>query len=123
MKQISILFSFLLISTNSYASNIGDDHLALIDNESVTFTLLHEAQREFILTSDYNKKNNHIQFEFESDVLLIQIINADEEVEMVFPVSAKKVNLGLSLFDPGSYKMGFLIEGEQEIQFTSISLK
>lgn len=123
MKNFIITFATILcFSAVSFASNIGDGTLSIIKNESVTFTLTEQNQKELIISSIYNDENNQLSFEFESEVQMISIINANEEIEMMVPVSSKKINLGLSLFDQGSYKMGFLIEGENEVQYTSISI-
>lgn len=118
LSTIAILF----FSAVSFASNIGDGTLAMVKNESITFSLNNENQRDLIKSSIFNDTQNQLSFEFESEVHMITIINENDEIEMMFPVSSKKVNLGLSLFNQGLYKMGFLIEGQNEVQYTSITI-
>lgn len=123
MKTSIITFSLLLSSLSAvHATNIGDEDLSLIKHEKLTLSLENVDQKTLFVSSNYNESENCIAIEFESELVMIQLINHEGELEMMFPVSSNKVNLGLSLFESGNYRMGFSIEGESEIQFAYISI-
>ncbi len=124
MKNLILTFATVLSFTAvSFASNIGDGSLSIVKTTSVELTLENEGQKEFIVSSVFESENDNIAMVFESDVTTIQIFNMDGELEMVFPVGTTEVNLGMSLFDEGAYRMGFTIEGLSEVQFTNLQVK
>jgi len=124
MKNLILIIATVLsFTTGAFASNIGDGTLAIVKSAKVTMTLENESQKEFIISSVFEVENDNIAMVFESEVEMIQIFNADGDLEMVFPVGSNEVNLGMSLFEEGGYKMGFQVDGISEIQFTSLQVK
>ena len=107
----------------SFASNIADGSLAIVKSEKVEMTLENEDQKKFIISSVFEAENDNIAMEFESDVTTIQIFNKKGELEMMFPVGSTEVNLGMSLFEEGSYRMGFTVDGITEVQYTNLQIK
>jgi len=123
MKTTIVTLTLLLSSTLALqASNIKEESTALIKNEILTLTLEDEAQREMIKSTKYNSVEDCIAMEFQDKLEIVHLFNDEGEVELMFPVSSTKVNLGLSLFEAGHYKMGFTIEGKDGIQFADISI-
>jgi len=124
MKTSLITIIALLSSTLAlHATNIEDHDLSLIKNEVMTLSLEKEEQKTLIKSIRYNEVEDCLAMEFEDKLEVIHLFNEQGEVEMFFPVSSNKVNLGLSLFESGQYKMGFTIEGMNGIQFADISVK
>ena len=124
MKNLILIIATVLsFTTASFASNIGDGSLAIVKTASVTLTLEDEGQKEFIVSSVFEAENDNIAMVFGSDVAMIQVFNKEGELEMMFPVGSKEVNLGMSLFSEGNYKMGFTVEGVSEVQYTNLQIK
>jgi len=124
MKTSIITITLLLATAHTIqASNITEDHLALIHNEILSLVLENEDQRDMIKSIKYNDVEDCLAMEFENKLELIHLFNDQGEVELMFPVGSNKVNLGLSLFKSGEYKMGFSIEGQSGIQFADIFIK
>ncbi len=124
MKNLILIIATVLsFSTGAFASNIGDGSLAIVKSAKVTMTLENEAQKEFILSSVFEADNDNIAMVFESSVEMIQVYNNNGDLEMMFPVGSTEVNLGMSLFTEGAYKMGFQVEGMSEVQFTNLQVK
>ena len=124
MKNLILIIATVLSFTSgAFASNIGDGTLAIVKSTKVTMTLENESQKEFIISSVFEAENDNIAMVFESSVEMIHVYNNDGELEMMFPVGSTEVNLGMSLFTEGSYKMGFQVEGLSEVQFTSVQVK
>lgn len=124
MKNLILTIATVLsFTTVSMASNIGDGTLAIVKSAKVEMTLENEGQKEFIISSVFEEDNDNIAIEFESNVSMIQVFNTEGELEMMFPVGSAQVNLGMSLFEEGSYRMGFSVDGVSEVQYTNLQVK
>jgi len=44
-------------------------------------------------------------------------------MEFQLPVMSNKVTIGKSLIENGTYKLGFMITGQKQIQFTEVKVK
>ncbi len=124
MKNLILIFAIATsFTTATFASNIGDGTLAIVKSEKVEITLDNEGQKEFIISSAFEADNDQIAMVFNSSVSMIQVYNNSGEVEMMFPVGSENVNLGMSLFETGNYKVGFMVDGYDEVQFTNMTIK
>ena len=124
MKTPITTFAILLFSIiNVFASNIEDNFSTIIENDKVTMTLeINDHSNLFELTH-YKQSENCITMQFQKKIDMIQVFDLEGEIEMMFPVSSTKVNLGLSLFEFGTHKLGFIMEGENKIHYANISIK
>jgi len=124
MKNLILIFAIATsFTTATFASNIGDGTLAIVKSERVEVTLENEGQKEFIISSAFEADQDQIAMVFDANVSMIQVFNNDGEVEMMFPVGSENVNLGMSLFETGEYKVGFMVDGYDEVQFTNMNIK
>ncbi len=118
-----ILVTVISFTTLSFASNIEDGSLAIVKSERVELSLESEGQKEFILSSSFNVEDENVAMNFVSEVSMVQIFNSEGELEMMFPIGSTKVNLGMSLFEDGEYRMGFMVDGMEDVQFTKLTVK
>lgn len=116
---VAILFSFYAAN----ASNIGDGSLFIINNSNVELSLENDEQKFLIISTEFNAELENISMIFNSSVNMIQVFNTDGEMEMMLPIGSEEVDLGMSLFQAGDYKLGFMVEGQDEVQFTNLSVK
>ncbi len=116
---IAILFSFSTVN----ASNIGDGTLSIVNNSNVELSLENEGQKFLIISTEFNTEYENISMIFNSSVNMIQVFNTEGEMEMMLPIGSEEVDLGMSLFQSGDYKLGFMVEGIDEVQFTNLSVK
>ena len=124
MKNLFLILATVIsFTTAATASNIGDGTLAIVKSERVELTLESEGQKEFILASSFNMEDENVAMTFTAEVSMVQIFNTDGELEMMFPIGSTKVNLGLSLFEDGDYRMGFMVDGMDDVQFTNLTVK
>ena len=124
MKNLLLIFVLAFsFSTTAFSSNIGDDKLSVIKNELVELSLENAGQKSFILSSAINLDKETLQLIFENSVSLIQVYDMEGTLEMVLPIGSDEVDLGLSLFDNGMYKLGFMVDGIDEMQFTNLKVK
>ncbi len=123
MKIQIILTTVLFFSFNILiASNIEDNHSSIIDNDMVTMTLEFNDHSNLFEQTQYKQSENCITMQFQKKIDMIQVFDLNGEIEMMLPVSSTKVNLGLSLFESATYKLGFIIEGESKIHYANISI-
>ena len=121
MKNLFLTIAIVLsFSASALASNIIDN-ATLLSTEKVELSM--EATSGFILSTTYNVEAEDVALVFETNVSMVQIFNSNGELEMTFPVGSDELNLGLSLFEAGQYKVGFLVEGNEEVQFTNLLIK
>jgi len=112
MKNLFLIIATLISFTaTTFASNI------------VEVSLDAENASELILSKTYNAESEDVALVFETVVSMVQIFNANGDLEMTFPVGSNELNLGLSLFTPGTYKVGFMVEGLEDVQFTNLIIK
>ncbi len=116
---IAILFSFSSVN----ASNIGDGTLSIINNSNLELSLENEGQKFLIISTEFNTEYENISMIFNSSVNMIQVFNTEGEMEMMLPIGSEEVDLGMSLFQSGDYKLGFMVEGIDEVQFTNLLVK
>ncbi len=122
MKNLILIFAAVMSFNVAFASN-GEGEVKVIDAERVSVSLDNEGQKDFIISSNYNVDAEKVEFLFKNNVSMIQVYDANGNVEMVLPIGTTDVSLGLSLFEPGTYRMGFMVDGMNDIQFTNVTIK
>ncbi len=117
---ILVLFvSFTIASTISAESGPTE----LFKHADVEATIEVSKERNYILFSSYNTANKMMDFILENPVKMVQIFKENGELEMMVPVMSDEVSLGLSQFNKGNYKVGFLLEGVDTPQFMNLTVK
>ena len=119
-KIIPILFLFL--SNIAFAHNIVPE-IRIIENEKFDVLISSELTEDLIQFSAYEWAEDNLVFKTTQEISFIQIYNEQEQMIFQLQVSSKKVVIGTSLFNTGSYKLAFLIDGKTDIQFTTIEVK
>lgn len=124
MKNLLLIISIAIsFSTTALASNIGDDKLSIINNDNVELSYTDASQKAVILFSAINTNKEALELIFDKNVSMIQVFDMEGELEMMLPIASNEVDLGLSLFEPGTYKLGLMVDGLDEIQFTNMMIK
>jgi len=110
MKNLLLIIAIAISFTaNALASNI---------ELNVT-----KESKEFILSTTVDTSKETVQFVFESNVSMIQVFNTAGDIEMILPIGSDVVDLGLSLFNPGTYKLGFVVDGIDDMQFSNLIIR
>lgn len=125
MKNIIAILSFILISTiSAYSINTnptnGDDNL-ILDNSEVSFTW--ERSSSVVTNTAYNDREQYFTIETEKTINFLQVLNAEGNVDYLLPVGAKVLNLALSDFKKGTYRINLLVEGESKFLSTELVKK
>jgi len=124
MKSLLLVLSAVVFSlTVASATNYPAENITFLEDESMEL-IVDANTSELFITATYNNSQSRLEFTSVSDIKFIQIFSSDNELQYQLPVLSNKVKISKSLF-PGSgdYKLGFMIEGEEAIQFTSVKIK
>jgi len=119
------LFALILITSlaSSVAFSTGNpvEKTTILKSEKITVT----TNSSSALFSDafFNEKDNSLEFKTEVEINFVQIFNTDGEMEFQLPTMSKNVKIGMSFFEEGDYKLGFIIKGKDDITFYIQHLK
>ena len=113
---IAMCFVFTMTaSTNPSEKVIIIDHAIGTVSIDVDF-------KEFFSSATYNKKSKSFEFEALADISFVQIFNDKGELEFQLPVMADNVKIKESFFEKGSYKLGFMLDSNEDILFTDLMM-
>jgi hypothetical protein len=74
--------------------------------------------------AEFNNSKGCLSFILEGQIEFIQIVNAEGELKYQLPVFANSVNICKKIFPgEGEFKLGFMIDGQSEVQFTDVTVK
>lgn len=116
---IFVLLTVFGISSSIFATSGPTE---LFKHADVEATIEVESERNYILFSSYNTANKMMDFILENPVTMVQIYKNDGELEMMVPIGSDEVSLGLSQFEKGDYKVGFILEGVDTPQFMNLTV-
>ena len=107
MKNLITLITVLTITVSSvFASTTPKVLISTDDIEVVTVDKL-----DIFTSSFFNTESNVLVFDTNDDISVVQIFNDKGEMEFQLPVMSNNVQIRKNLFDTGSYKLGFVIDG------------
>ena len=119
MKMLTILFAAMTLTANLAIANSNPK--ALINTESVD--VLMQAEIDFVSTANYDTVSDNLSFSTTENISVVQIFNADGELEFQLPVMSNNLKINKNLFSTGTSKLGFVLEGESELHFTEVTIK
>jgi len=117
------ILSFLimmLFTVQMNADNIPPKEIFLINSEVVEVSIENETEAELFINVIFNESNEKLEFTTKEVVSYIQIFNESGKLEFQLPIESKDITIGKSLFGEGSYKLGFIVQGMKETQFTEV---
>lgn len=118
MKEFTIILFFCLFSVISLDAGVEPK---LDNEENTTYVVTMENDIEDIKTI-YTEKDDHLEFNTDQIVMMIQIFNTDGKMEFQLPVQSDQIKLGKSLFDKGEYTLGFILSNQNSLKFTTIKV-
>ncbi len=92
----------------------------IINTEKVTVFTQIEGLFE---SATYDEVSDMMRFITKSDISVIQIMNASGELEFQLPVMTNDVQLNTNLFGTGEFKIGFVMQGENQVYYTKVNIK
>lgn len=105
------LSAAMAFSSNPIFKSVTVEVVLLDDSDSHNFSVI-----------NFDQNTDNLVFEMESEVSFVQIFDNQDELIFQLPVMSTKLSLGTSLFETGQYKLGFMLEGQNEIIFTDVKI-
>lgn len=115
---IAILTIFIITSSYVRASTTPEVLISSADVEVVTIEAL-----DFFENASFDESNDNLIFNTTKDISVVQIFNDKNEMEFQLPVMSRNVQINKNLFGQGNYKLGFLLEGQNDIYFTKVTIR
>jgi len=108
---ITVLAVTIITSSVAFATTTPETDMISVDN------------LEVLESADYNADNETLDFTTKSDISMIQIFDLDGTMVFQLPVMSNYVQINKNLFDKGSHKLGFIMQGTNQIHFTHVTIK
>ena len=71
----------------------------------------------------FDSTTENLTFDTKDDISIVQIFNSNGDMEFQLPVMSTNVQINKNLFDEGTYKLGFVLEGQTEVHITEVTIK
>lgn len=123
MRHLLIVLLALSVSTiTASKKNLVGSAYPIIETSSITVSLLNVDQKKYFDHAEFDFDNDNLEFEAFEKIKYIQIYDEDDKLKFQIPVMSKSVFISRKLFKSGSYKLGFMIEGHDQIEFTTVEV-
>ena len=123
MKNFLLLIVFVFgLNTASFSSDPVIESKTLISTGTVVLSLDDVNQYKYFSTVGFNVQTNTIDINTLDNISYIQIFDKAGTLQYQLPVMSNKVRISKKMFDSGDYKIGFMIEGLKDIQFTNLKV-
>jgi len=106
-----LLLSFTLtlysFTTTIYPNNSNTGKHPIIEHIQLTLSVDSEELYDFFTEATYNEDRGEIKFRTKSEIKKITVFEGDNKKVYVLPVFTKRIMLGKSMFEKGSYHLVF----------------
>lgn len=113
-----MLLSFSL-QANIFA---GDGKIEILNSNTIAISTS-EFMADFIVSSTLNSEDENLDLLFSSKINMIQVFDNNDKIVSVLVIGSDELRIALNIFNEGNYKLGFLIEGEPNIQYADVVIK
>ena len=115
---ITIIAALTLTVSTAFATTTPE---MLISTDNVTVVAI--GNLDFFTSAEFDTETENLSFTTNENISVIQIFNANGELEFQLPVMSDDVKINKNLFGKGDYKLGFVLEGQSELHTTHVSIK
>ena len=119
MKNLITLIAALTLTVSTVFASTTPE--MLISTDKVTVVAV--GQLDFFISAEFDAETDNLAFSTKENVSVIQIFNADGELEFQLPVMSDNVKINKNLFGEGEFKLGFILEGQSQLHTTHVSFK
>ena len=119
MKNLITIITVLTITfTSAFATTTPETLISSADVEVVSVGNL-----DIFTSADFDAASDNLSFTTNDDISVIQIFDADGNMEFQLPVMSNNVKINKNLFNDGISKVGFILEGQSQVHFTTVTVK
>lgn len=119
MKNLITILTILTITfSTAFASTTPEVMISAPEVEVVNVNNL-----DFFTKASFDVSSDNLTFDTTDEMSVVQIFNAEGTMEFQLPVMSNNVQINKNLFDSGTYRLGFVLEGQTEVHFTQVTIK
>ena len=119
MKNLITIITVLTITfTSAFATTTPETLISSTDVEVVSVGNL-----DIFASAEFDAASDNLSFTTNDDISVIQIFDADGNMEFQLPVMSNNVKINKNLFNDGVSKVGFILEGNSQVHFTTVTVK
>ena len=112
------IFAAITLTTSVFASTTP---VTLISTDVVEVVAI--GNLDFFTSASFDAETENLSFTTDEKISVIQIFSAEGELEFQLPVMSGDVKINKNLFDQGTYKLGFILEGQNHLHTTQITVR
>ena len=123
MKNFIINLILCVVLTTGLSASSGPEmSLTMLKTDAIEIALDNIGQRGLFKLADFNKLENNLEFSTEKEIRYIQIFNENNNLEFQLQVGSKKIRISKNILDKGVYKLGFIVKGQETIEFLGVKV-
>ncbi len=121
MKTLLTIITTIATLTISFATTTPP--AKLIATAAIEIAAVNVEGHALFESASYNVEEENIEFTTVENVDMIQIFNAEGNLEFQLPVMSNQVSISKALFSQGESQLGFIMSGKAEVFMTSVNMK
>ena len=119
MKNLITIITVLTITfTSAFASTTPETLISTSEVVVVTIGSL-----DIFSSAEFDENDEVLSFTTNDDISLIQIFDKDGMMEFQLPVMSNNVKINKNVLGEGVSKLGFIMKGQSQLHFTSVTIK
>jgi len=115
MKKFILLSTFLFTSHLAFSNNEPVFSEATFEIKEIGFKMSALDYDVYATDISYDIKNSTINFNTNSEVSFLQILDEDGQLQYQLPVFSKSIILDLEDFENGNYKLNLLMNNKSVV--------
>ncbi len=119
----TLLTTIIAIATLTIGFATTTPPAKLIATAAIEIAAVNVEGHELFESASYNVEEENIEFTTVENVDMIQIFNAEGNLEFQLPVMSNQVSISKALFSQGESQLGFIMSGKAEVFMTSVNMK
>lgn len=124
MKKL--ILSFAIIFATLTMSFAGTNPVKVVKavnvfkTAEVEFYATADAATNFFTYAGFNDVTDNVEFVTKHEIKYLQIYTQAGKLQYQLPVMSNKLKISRKMFDTGVYKIGFIVKGGKNIEFSNL---
>ena len=119
MKNLIAIITVLTITFTSALATTTPE--TLISTDAVEVVTVDNL--DIFSSANFDEESENLSFTTNENISVIQIFDAEGNLEFQLPVMSNNVKINKNLFNLGMSKVGFILEGDSQAHFTTVTVK
>jgi len=119
MKNLITILAILTVTFSTALANTTPEVIISADEVEVVSV----ENLDIFTNAAFDTDSENLSFDTTKDMSVVQIFNAEGNMEFQLPVMSNNVQINKNLFGTGTYKLGFVLEGQTQVHITEVTIK